>query len=134
MDAFTGFLDFFFGLFQQVVGLPPAILVIFFVLFVYVVFRLFRVVGKAAVVGVIAAMFPLFLGYMGFAFTADTLTVVSFGVAGFIGYIIFSSVMSLFKTGRSVVKLGLRFAGQGGKPKQKVIIKERVVEKKGKNK
>ena len=122
-----GAIEFLVWAVQQTMTLPPIFMVVFFVLFVYVILRLFHLMAKSAIVGVVAAMFPVFLFYSGYPIELNTGTLLFFGAVGFVGHVVFASVMSVFRTGKTVINVGRKLAGG---PKPRVIVKKIVVKEK----
>jgi hypothetical protein len=119
----------------QFVQTNSLFLVIAFIIFIFIAYKVFRAIMKAIFVAFVAGLFPLAVFFFGM-YEPESIwgmiqTMMWFALAGVALFFVYSAMSTVAKIVKIILSpLGLIFRGK----KEKVIIRERVVEKDDKEK
>ena len=130
-------LDAIVGIVFQFVQTNSLFLVIAFLLFILIAYKVFKTVMKALMVAFLAGIFPLVMFFFGM-YEPESLwsmfqTMMWFSLAGVAIFFVYSTMSTAARVIKAVVS-PFRFLFRNKDRKEKVIIRERVVEKDGKEK
>ena len=128
LDTVVGFLFDF-------VQVNSIFLIIAFVIFILIAYKVFRAIMKALIIALLAGIFPLVMYFMG-AYEPVSLwdmfqTMMWFSLAGVAIFFVYSTMSTAAKIIKAVI-YPFRFLFREKGKKEKVIIRERVVEKEDK--
>ena len=124
-------LDSVVGVVFQFVEANSLFLVAAFLIFILIAYKVFKAIMKALFVAFVAGIFPLVMFFLG-AYQPESLwamfqTMMWFSIAGVAMFFVYSTMSTAAKIIKAVIS-PFRFLFRD-KKKQKIIIRERVVEK-----